>query len=327
MNKNRGFATLLAAAVFVFMFLISTAFAGFSPPSLLVCTMLALLAAFVVFRVATRNQRLRQKILKTPFPKNWRVFLLQNVEFYTQLPPEKQTLFEKDIQYFIASTRISGIKTQIDDSDRLLVAASAVIPVFAFPGWEYDNLSEVLLYDGAFDENFQTGGGKNILGMVGSGAMNGMMILSKPALKQGFRNARDKKNVGIHEFVHLIDKADGTVDGVPEILLKNQYALPWIDLVEQQIQRIADQNSDINPYGATNRQEFFAVAAEYFFERPKLLKTKHPQLYQMLNRIFRQDLFEEFKKPFRKNKIGRNDPCPCGSGLKFKHCCLPNSRL
>jgi len=23
-------------------------------------------------------------------------------------------------------------------------------------------------------------------------------------------------------------------------------------------------------------------------------------------------------------KIGRNDPCPCGSGRKFKHCCLKN---
>ena len=22
-------------------------------------------------------------------------------------------------------------------------------------------------------------------------------------------------------------------------------------------------------------------------------------------------------------KIGRNDPCPCGSGNKFKKCCLP----
>jgi SEC-C motif-containing protein len=22
-------------------------------------------------------------------------------------------------------------------------------------------------------------------------------------------------------------------------------------------------------------------------------------------------------------KVGRNDPCPCGSGKKYKHCCLP----
>ncbi len=27
------------------------------------------------------------------------------------------------------------------------------------------------------------------------------------------------------------------------------------------------------------------------------------------------------KKPVRKNKIGRNDPCPCGSGKKYKQCC------
>jgi uncharacterized protein len=24
----------------------------------------------------------------------------------------------------------------------------------------------------------------------------------------------------------------------------------------------------------------------------------------------------------RENKTGRNDPCPCGSGLKYKKCCL-----
>ena len=27
------------------------------------------------------------------------------------------------------------------------------------------------------------------------------------------------------------------------------------------------------------------------------------------------------KKPIIASKIGRNDPCPCGSGLKYKKCC------
>ena len=27
------------------------------------------------------------------------------------------------------------------------------------------------------------------------------------------------------------------------------------------------------------------------------------------------------KAPKRVNKIGRNDPCPCGSGKKYKQCC------
>jgi preprotein translocase subunit SecA len=32
---------------------------------------------------------------------------------------------------------------------------------------------------------------------------------------------------------------------------------------------------------------------------------------------------EENKKPVKNNgdKVGRNDPCPCGSGKKYKNCC------
>ena len=30
------------------------------------------------------------------------------------------------------------------------------------------------------------------------------------------------------------------------------------------------------------------------------------------------------KQPRRVQKIGRNDPCPCGSGKKYKHCCGRN---
>ncbi|MBX6755380.1 MAG: SEC-C domain-containing protein, partial [Thermorudis peleae] len=28
-------------------------------------------------------------------------------------------------------------------------------------------------------------------------------------------------------------------------------------------------------------------------------------------------------RPAKKRKVGRNDPCPCGSGKKYKQCCLP----
>jgi Mlc titration factor MtfA (ptsG expression regulator) len=49
-----------------------------------------------------------------------------------------------------------------------------------------------------------------------------------------------------------------------------------------------DNRSDINTYGATSQAEFFAVAAEYFFERPDLLQSKHPELYDLLSKVFRQ---------------------------------------
>jgi Mlc titration factor MtfA (ptsG expression regulator) len=76
----------------------------------------------------------------------------------------------------------------------------------------------------------------------------------------------------------------------------------------------------MNPYGGTNEAEFFSVASEYFFERPKLLKSKHPQLYTLLQEMFQHNMsLRSLNK--KKYSIGRNSPCPCSSGLKFKKCC------
>jgi preprotein translocase subunit SecA len=38
----------------------------------------------------------------------------------------------------------------------------------------------------------------------------------------------------------------------------------------------------------------------------------------------RHDYLERKPAPFLRTEkpVGRNDPCPCGSGKKFKKCCL-----
>ncbi|RLD49907.1 MAG: peptidase [Bacteroidetes bacterium] len=275
---------------------------------------------FVIIYIKKRNA---WKIPKSEFPAKWRLILSEKVIFYNNLNTVEKNRFEYKVQEFLLNCRITGIKTEVEEIDKVLIAASAVIPIFEFPEWKYLNLDEVLLYPSSFDTDFSMSEGKNVLGMVGSGYMEGKMILSKQSLRNGFKNETDKKNTAIHEFVHLIDKSDGAVDGVPELLLSKQYTIPWIDLIKQEIDRIYDGKSDINPYGATNKSEFFAVISEYFFERPELLKKKHSELYKLLEKIFRTDGISRFKIKKRK-VIGRNSPCPCGSGKKFKHCCGKN---
>lgn len=267
----------------------------------------------------------KKKGFEFDFTPELKKFLESNVEFYRELDISDRKKFEKRLQHFLATTQVIGIKTVVEIKDRLLVASSAIIPVFAFDKWEYLNLNEVLLYPSAFDDAFETeGSGKNILGMVGSGSMEGKMILSKPALHAGFSNDKDKKNVGIHEFIHLIDKSDGVVDGVPSLLLDKQFTIPWLSHIRNEIDAIHALKSDINPYGGVSKEEFFPVISEYFFERPKLLKIKHPELYDLMNEIFTVDLSKRYKGKSSRKDIGRNDNCPCGSGKKFKRCCLLN---
>jgi len=120
--------------------------------------------------------------------------------------------------------------------------------------------------------------------------MNRLMILSKPALRKGFENEWSKSNVGIHEFIHLLDKADGAIDGLPEMLAQRQFTIPWVKLMHDKINEIRKNKSDINPYGATNQAEFLSVVGEYFFSQPHLFSKKHPELFNLMEELFRQDL-------------------------------------
>ncbi len=224
-------------------------------------------------------------------PSKWKAILKKEVPFYRKLNSKERDLFHYKVLEFTTNCKIIGVETIVTDLDKVLVAASAVIPIFAFPEWKYKNLEEVLIYPDTFNLDFETkGGNRQILGMVGTGYMEDKMILSKNALRKGFKNETDKKNTAIHEFVHLIDKMDGEVDGIPSVLLERQYVIPWLDMIERKLEEIVKRKSDINPYAATGREEFFAVLSEYFFERPLLLKKKHPELYDMLEEIFEQDL-------------------------------------
>ena len=249
----------------------------------------AVLAALVLLVAYFFSLQKKKPVLLHPFPGEYRDILLQQSEFYNDLPQASKPLFEKRMMTFLSQVRITGVNTAVEDIDKALIAASAVIPIFNFPEWEYMNLREVLLYPDSFSYDFeQKGDNRNVLGMVGDGALNGVMILSQHELRQAFLNKTSKTNTAIHEFVHLVDKTDGTIDGIPEAILQRQYILPWLQLMRQEIKKIMTDRSDINPYGATNEAEFFAVVSEYFFERPGLLEEKNPELYRLLSTIFRQ---------------------------------------
>ena len=247
-----------------------------------------ILIAIVIFAVYFFTTRNKSKVKAVSEMLLDPVLLENNVLFYSKLDETGRKQFEEDVLYFLKHVTVSGVDTEVDELDKLLVASAAVIPIFYFKKWKYHNLREVLLYTDAINMQFETTGNseRNILGMVGTGPFEGSMMLSKPALRQGFSNQSDKHNTAIHEFVHLIDISDGETDGIPELLLDKQYVIPWLNLIHEQMQQIAEGKSDIDSYAYSNKSEFLAVTAEYFFENPELLEEKHPELYNILKEMF-----------------------------------------
>jgi Mlc titration factor MtfA (ptsG expression regulator) len=249
----------------------------------IVLSLLALLILAIIYY--------KRPARKITLPPDYKQLLSQHVRYYGRLSPENKARFENRISAFLGLVRIDGVDTPVEDIDKLLVASSAVIPVFGFEKWTYFNLKNVLLYPAAFnrEEFLVSGYEKNTLGMVGNGPMQRVMILSKPALRFGFQPWPGRENTGIHEFVHLLDKEDGDVDGLPEALMKKELRSRWLQLAESGIESIAGGRSDISYYGASSKAEFLAVAAEYFFNCPEEFKENHPALFDGMCGIFHQD--------------------------------------
>jgi MtfA peptidase len=231
----------------------------------------------------------RLAAMRQPFPPAWEAILQTRVAYFATLDAAQQERFQQLVKVFLSEVMITGVRTEIDDTVRVLVAASAVIPIFGFDDWEYRRLEEVLVYPSSFDDHYKTEGGtdENILGLVGNKYLSGTMILSKPDLLAGFDNRSSQHHVGIHEFTHLVEAEEGDHGLPPEV--PQEVVQQWVRYVARELAHPDANRAYINDYAYTNEHEFFAVLSEYFFKSPELLQKKDPRLYQMLRDMFHQD--------------------------------------
>jgi Mlc titration factor MtfA (ptsG expression regulator) len=220
--------------------------------------------------------------LPEPFPDEWASFLWDHSAQYRRLPGRLQTAFERDVQRFIAKKRITGIETEVDERLRLLVAASATALSVGWPGYQWSELSEVLLYPDNFDRDYRFGRPE----FAGQAHVWGTVILSIPSLRHSFDYYEDPYHVGLHEFAHLLMFDRGRHISVPVGLAPTQIQL-WEAIQAHELERVVRSESIVDGY-AVQPLEFFPCAIEAFFQKPVELRDDHGRLYQFLSRYFRQ---------------------------------------
>ena len=240
--------------------------------------------ALAVHRLLGRRSARRRALLAAPFPERWREFLLDNYDHYDRLPPDLRRRFEDDVRIFMAETRITGIEAAVTDELRLLVAASAVTLSVAWPEYEWDQLTEVLLYPQNFDRDYSFDSEE----LSGQAHPWGTVILSIPALRESFADPDDAYHVGIHEFAHLLELGEPRFSGIPPGLTPAR-SQQWVALMEREMDRLRRGKSVIDDYGASDPVEFLAVAVEAFFESALELRHRHREVYDVLAEYFRQD--------------------------------------
>lgn len=264
-----------------------------------------LIGAFLGYNKLKESRQGMKRQPKRPFPKLWRTLLEDHIAFYNRLSSLEKEEFERKVHIFLLNVWIRGIETEVTHKDRILIASGAVIPIFYFEKWHYANLEEVLLYP---DKFLIPESDKMAHGLVGWGAMEGKMMLDRKAIEHGFADQTDNKNVTIHEFIHILDKQDGKVDGMLSNVINEIDVVPWLNVINVEMDAIDLGNSTIRDYGAANKAEFLAVVSEYYFENSDKLRAEHPGLYMALDSFYHPRPKNNSVRWKSRNSIKGNNP-------------------
>src|SRR6056297_3055637 len=265
-----------------------------------------LLALFALIPLAWFGYRLfrrrrRRAISARSLPDEWREILVRNVPLYARLPDALKQELHGHVQLFLHDKRFYGFDgLEVDDEMRLTVAGNACVLLLNRSNDHYSNFTSIYLYPSTFVAQHTTYDG--VVQSVGKQARlgeswhRGPLVLAWDAVLHGTLDIKDGHNVVLHEFAHKLDGADGRVDGAP-ILGQSSNYISYARVMQREYKRLQRQaghgaRTVMDHYGASALEEFFAVLVETFFEKPRQLNKKHPELYAEMKNCFRVDPVE-----------------------------------
>lgn len=255
-----------------------------------------LIAAFFLYRHFAKRKK-RAQLLATPLTPQQRQIVEQLVPLVTLLPKDLRAAHEGKINLFLDQVTFRGKNgVEVTEAMKLSIAAQACLLIVNSDLW-YDTIRNVLLYPAVFD----TGRGRHDEGVIhehrqgtlGESWDRGPVVLSWDHALHGGLRAHDGENVVIHEFAHQLDSLSGHTNGIP-ILRKGQAYAGWetamLDAYHAHVAKVqAGEPTLIDPYGATNHEEFFAEGIVTFFERPQALLAHEPALYAEFSELLALD--------------------------------------
>ncbi len=234
-----------------------------------------------------------------PIPPAWGALISRQLPLVARLSTQDQDRLYHRMQLFFREVPIEGCGgLRLTEEIRLTIGAQACLLLLRMPYPRYTRVRRVLVYPSSFVPKPQAlpASGEIVSPdepLEGQAWQSGTVILGWDAVKRATRVATDGENVVLHEFAHMLDVEDGSLDGIPVLDSGSAYrawaALLSLKFAEHTARVAKGEATILDPYGAEDRAEFFAVATEAYFETPVALRKDQPDLYALLLDFYKID--------------------------------------
>ncbi|MCU0537906.1 MAG: zinc-dependent peptidase [Hydrococcus sp. Prado102] len=239
----------------------------------------------------------RKQIQKKTLSLSHLAIVEKNLPIYNNLPITYKKRLQQHINVFLAEKQFIGCGgLKINSAIATTIAAQACLLILNQKENYYPKLKSILVYPSAYIVRATNPIGDYLVEerqevRLGESWYKDRIVLSWEQIEYDIINWQDGHNVILHEFAHQLDGEDGSVNGVPLLDRQSDY-INWASIFGREYKKLQSDvelglKTVINNYGATNPAEFFAVVTETFFEKPKQMKQKHPELYKQLKRYYK----------------------------------------
>lgn len=259
-----------------------------------------LITAVLLGRRIVPRLRLPQRRLNHRIPPEWEQIVTSHVALAARLSSADRVRLLQLTAEFIRAKSFEGVGgLTLSDEMKVIIAAQACLLLLNLPGDVYPKVTTVIVYPHPFIP-------ERVLSirhgfapvpvpqpLLGETWRDGAIVLAWDDVLHSAVDLAAPGNVVLHEFAHALDHEDGAGDGIP--LVESPEALrAWARVLRRDYAALqadvdAGRPSVLHPYGATNPAEFFAVATETFFKRPRELLQSNAELYAELKRFYGQD--------------------------------------
>jgi Mlc titration factor MtfA (ptsG expression regulator) len=211
--------------------------------------------------------------------------LRQYSTYYQRLPAHRQIEFARRVQQFVLMKRfVPRNMDRVTTEMKVLIAASAVQLTFGLSRVFLKHFKTILIYP---DSYYST-----INKMYHKGEVNpayGIIVLSWSGFVEGIANAEDSLNLGLHEMAHAL-RLENVINNGEHNFLDEAILERWEEESIKERQKMREGHSHFfRNYAKVDREEFFAIAVENFFERPQRFWEELPHLYRTLSLLLNQD--------------------------------------
>lgn len=217
-----------------------------------------------------------------------RALLEKYMLYYGRLPAAERSRFETITATFLHGKRWEGVGMELEEEMRVMIAASAAQLLLGRPEVKLRHFERFQVYANAYrsDRNDRWHQGE-------VQPRNGLVRISWRHFLHGYSDPRDAHNVALHELAHAFWFEDLIPNG-EQGFLDRELKARWLKRADEVMARIhRGEEVLFRDYAGTNREEFFAVAVEYYFEQPREFLYEHPDLYELLRGMLQQDPLQE----------------------------------